>query len=135
MKVGPTVAPAFSLENYHGLQNIEFGQALRILENYTRMLFSGDQRKLIWAFLTQEMPKLSINRIVSDVSKIHQMNAADFPSFYRPGIRAQLINKKTLKMQNDFILEFPQGENHCHILNLVSPGWTCALPFADYIVE
>lgn len=63
------------------------------------------------------------------------MNAADFPSFYRPGIRAQLINKKTLKMQNDFILEFPKGENHCHILNLVSPGWTCALPFADYIVE
>lgn len=109
MKVGPTVAPAFSLENYHGLQNIEIGQALRILENYTRLLFSTEQRKLIWAFLTQEMPKMSIKRIVSDVSKIHRMNAADFPSFYRPGIRAQLINKKTLKMQNDFILEFPEG--------------------------
>ena len=81
------------------------------------------------------MTKLSINRIVRDVSKIHQMSPGDFPKFYRPGIRAQLINKKTLKMQNDFILEIPVGQNHCHILNLVSPGWTCALPFADYIVE
>jgi hypothetical protein len=52
------------------------------------MLFSSDQRKLIWAFLTQEMPKLSINRIVRDVSKIHAMNANDFKTFYRPGIRA-----------------------------------------------
>ncbi len=88
VKVGPTVAPAFSLENYHGLENIEYSQALRILENYTRMLFSSDQRKLIWAFLTQEMPKLSINRIVRDVSKIHAMNPNDFKTFYRPGIRA-----------------------------------------------
>ena len=98
------------------------------------MLFSSDQRKLIWAFLTQEMPKLSINRIVRDVSKIHSMNANDFKTFYRPGIRAQLVNKKTLKMQNDFLLELGKA-GELHILNLVSPGWTCSFPFADYIVE
>ena len=74
IKVGPTVAPVFSLENYHGLQNLEFSQVARILENYSRMLFSSEQRKLMWAFMTQEMPKLSINRIIKDVSKIHQMN-------------------------------------------------------------
>jgi len=62
------------------------------------------------------------------------MNQDDFKTFYRPGIRAQLINKETLKMQNDFLLEFGKT-NELHILNLVSPGWTCSFPFADFIVE
>lgn len=68
MKIGPTVAPAFANENYHGLQNLKIGETFRILSNYTRMLFTSDQRKLIWTFLTEEVPKLSINRIVKDVS-------------------------------------------------------------------
>ena len=34
---------------------------------------------------------------------------------------------------NDFRIE---GEkNNFHVLNLVSPGWTCALPIADYVIE
>ena len=52
IKVGPTVAPAFSIENYRGLENVKLGQALHIMNNYARMLFSSEQRKLIWAFLT-----------------------------------------------------------------------------------
>ena len=33
----------------------------------------------------------------------------------------------------DFILE---GDHHTmHILNAVSPGLTCALPFADYVCD
>jgi L-2-hydroxyglutarate oxidase LhgO len=42
MKIGPTVAPAFSLENYHGLENINIAEALRISANYAKMLFSSD---------------------------------------------------------------------------------------------
>ncbi len=52
VKVGPTVAPAFSLENYHGLENIDVAQALRIIGNYIRMMGSPGERKLIWAFIT-----------------------------------------------------------------------------------
>jgi len=68
MKIGPTVAPAFAMENYTGLQNLNWSDTVRILSNYTRMLFTSDQRKLVWTFLTEEVPKLSINRIVKDVS-------------------------------------------------------------------
>ena len=42
MKIGPTVAPAFSLENYNGFENIKLQDAIRIHGNYTRMLFSSD---------------------------------------------------------------------------------------------
>lgn len=88
MKVGPTVAPAFAMENYNGIEKLNWNDTLRILSNYTRMLFSSDQRKLVWTFLTEEVPKLSICRIVKDVSKIHEMNRDNFSHFYRPGIRA-----------------------------------------------
>ena len=82
------------------------------------------------------MPKHSIKRLVRDVSKIHHIGpeeAKTFKEFYRPGIRAQLINKKSMKMHNDFILEF--GEGMLHILNVVSPGWTCSMPVAEHIVK
>ena len=42
IKVGPTVSPAFSMENYTGLENIKIEEALRIFKNYFRMLFASD---------------------------------------------------------------------------------------------
>jgi hypothetical protein len=89
MKIGPTLAPAFAIENYNGLEKLDLaGDTMRILWNYWRMLFSGEQRKIIIAFLTEEVPKMSISRITRDVSQIHEMNRADFTKFHRPGIRA-----------------------------------------------
>jgi L-2-hydroxyglutarate oxidase LhgO len=40
VKVGPTVSPAFSIENYHGLQNVNVNEALGIIGNYIKLLFS-----------------------------------------------------------------------------------------------
>ena len=47
LKVGPTLSPAFSLENYEYFQNIEFKQLAKILLNYAKLLGSK-QRDLIW---------------------------------------------------------------------------------------
>lgn len=33
----------------------------------------------------------------------------------------------------DFVIE--GDERSTHVLNAVSPGWTCSLPFASYIVD
>ena len=49
------------------------------------------------------------------------------------GIRAQLPDIRTRKLEMDFVLE--GDERSMHVLNAVSPGWTCALPFAQYAVE
>ncbi len=48
------------------------------------------------------------------------------------GIRAQLISTKG-NLVDDFVIEW--GENSVHVLNSVSPGMTCSLPFAEYVVE
>jgi L-2-hydroxyglutarate oxidase LhgO len=48
-----------------------------------------------------------------------------------PGIRAQLVNLETGALVQDFLVE--KGVNSTHILNAVSPGWTSALPFGEFI--
>jgi len=50
----------------------------------------------------------------------------------RSGIRAQLLDTRTKKLEMDFVLE--GDERSLHVLNAVSPGWTCAFPFAAHVV-
>ncbi|MEO0147851.1 MAG: L-2-hydroxyglutarate oxidase [candidate division WOR-3 bacterium] len=47
------------------------------------------------------------------------------------GIRAQLVNVKTWKMENDFLVI--KRDNVIHILNAVSPAFTSSLAFAEYL--
>ena len=56
-----------------------------------------------------------------------------FSGWGRSGIRAQLVNKKSKKLEMDFVLE--GDDQSMHILNAVSPGFTCALPFAEYVCD
>ena len=51
----------------------------------------------------------------------------------KPGIRAQLMDVRTRKLEMDFVLE---GDSRSfHVLNAVSPGWTCSMPFAEHVCE
>jgi len=51
---------------------------------------------------------------------------------YRSGIRAQMVDLKG-RMMNDILIEY--GPHSTHVLNAVSPGMTCSLAFAEYIVD
>jgi hypothetical protein len=51
----------------------------------------------------------------------------------KPGIRAQLLDIKKRRLEMDFVLE--GDERSMHVLNAVSPGFTCSLPFADYVCD
>ena len=44
-----------------------------------------------------------------------------------------LVSKKTNNLVMDFIIE--QDNKSLHILNAVSPAWTCALSFSEYVVD
>lgn len=50
-----------------------------------------------------------------------------------PGIRAQLVHLPTGRLEQDFVVK--KYLNSVHVLNAVSPGWTSALPFGDWIVS
>jgi L-2-hydroxyglutarate oxidase LhgO len=56
-----------------------------------------------------------------------------FRHWGKPGIRAQLIERKSNNLVMDFVIE---GDAHStHVLNAVSPAFTCALPFASHVVD
>jgi hypothetical protein len=56
-----------------------------------------------------------------------------FNEMFESGIRAQLLDIKARKLEMDFVIE--GDEKSTHILNAVSPGWTCAMPFAAYYCD
>lgn len=51
---------------------------------------------------------------------------------WRTGIRAQLV-KNDGALVDDFVVE--EQDRALHVLNVVSPGFTCALPLADFLAE
>ena len=68
-----------------------------------------------------------------DIIVLKNINLNNFTSWGNTGIRAQLINTKTKKLEMDF--KFEGDQNSFHILNAVSPAFTCAEPFSKLIVE
>jgi len=49
------------------------------------------------------------------------------------GIRAQLVHTGTAELISDFVVE--PGPRSTHVLNAVSPAFTAAFPFAEYVVD
>ena len=64
---------------------------------------------------------------------VNDMDPRAFRTWGRPGIRAQLYDRKERALVMDFLVE--PAERSVHVLNAVSPGFTCAFPFADHLVE
>src|SRR5699024_11747478 len=82
----------------------------------------------------EEMKKYKKSYFINlSLKMVKHVDEKGFGSFMKPGIRAQLLNKETLELVQDFVIE--GDENSFHILNAVSPGFTFAFPFSIYIVD
>jgi len=131
-KIGPTAIPAFWRENYAGWDNFKLDEMLEIIVREAGLfLFSGfDFRRLA----AEEMRKYSRSVLVNLANEIAEdMRIEDYQEWGRPGIRAQLVDLKKSKLEMDFVVQ--AGVKSCHVLNAVSPGLTCAIPFAEYVCD
>ena len=73
-------------------------------------------------------------RLVSLASTLATgVKVEDYRHWGKPGIRAQLLELKTKKLEMDFVVE--GDEKSFHVLNAVSPAWTCSIPFSKYVCE
>jgi len=101
------------------------------ITGYLGLLFFKNPkfRSLAW----DELKKYHRNYLIKEAKKlVYQMDEKGFNRWGKPGIRAQLLNKNTLELVQDFVIE---GDKHSlHILNAVSPAFTACLPFAEYVV-
>jgi L-2-hydroxyglutarate oxidase LhgO len=132
IKIGPTAIPAFWREQYGAFDNFRFGEFVEILFREAGLMFSSsfDFKRLA----IEELRKYSRPRLVALASHLASgIEERHYKKWGQPGIRAQLLDIKSRKLEMDFVIE--GDEKSTHILNAVSPGWTCALPFASYVVD
>lgn len=130
-KIGPTAIPAFWREQYGGLSGFRAGEAVEVAWRGARLLAgSGAFRRLA----IEELRKYSRRRMVALASQLARgVEPGDYQRWGKPGIRAQLMNTTTGALEMDFVIE--GDDKSLHILNAVSPGFTCALPFAELIAD
>jgi L-2-hydroxyglutarate oxidase len=129
-KIGPTAIPAFWREQYAGLENFRIHEFLDLSLRQLHLLgFSNfDFKKLAF----QELRKSSRRHLIKLASSLVEgVQPEHYQNWGKPGIRAQLIDIKKKSLQMDFVLE--GDDKSMHILNAVSPGFTCSIPFSHYV--
>jgi L-2-hydroxyglutarate oxidase len=131
-KIGPTAIPALWREQYGGLGRFKLPEFMEIMAQTFGLLASSrfDFLKLA----ANEVLKYSKTRMVSLAGTLaHGVKAENYQKWGKPGIRAQLVNITTRKLEMDFVIE---GDNKSmHVLNAVSPGFTCGIPFSEYVCD
>jgi len=132
IKIGPTSIPAFWRENYNGMENFCFAEMAEIL-SWEAVLFLCNS--FHFRQLAIEEVKKYNRRYFTQLAKdmVQHIDTDKFNHWIRPGIRAQLLQRDTRELVMDFVVE---GDNtSTHILNAVSPAFTCSFPFARWVVE
>lgn len=132
IKIGPTAIPSLWRENYKGLANFNVLEFFSIAFYELKLLIfnSFNFRSLA----LEEIKKYTKSYFINlSLKMVKRLDKNGFGAYMKPGIRAQLLNKETLELVQDFVIE---GDSRSiHILNAVSPGFTCAFPFSRHVVN
>lgn len=131
-KIGPTAIPAFWRENYKGFDNFNLKEFMQIIYYELKLFITNAFGFRQLAF--SEIKKYSLSYLKGLATKLTtKMDHKGFDSWSTPGIRAQLLNKNTLELVQDFVVE--SDDDSIHVLNAVSPAFTSSMPFANWVVE
>jgi L-2-hydroxyglutarate oxidase len=132
IKIGPTAIPALWRENYDLKENFSLNEMAEVLffESKLYMTNAFNFRSLAH----EEMRKYNKEYFISLASAmVKDLDPAGFTEWTKPGIRAQLLDTQTLSLVQDFVVE--GDKDSVHVLNAVSPAFTCAFPFSQYVAE
>jgi L-2-hydroxyglutarate oxidase len=130
--LGPTAIPALGRENYRSLSGIVPADIARITKasavqfardtNGFRRLAVIETGKLLKSQFTK-----AVQRLIPAIRSEHLLPCT------KVGMRAQLHDSVSSQLINDFVIA--TGPASVHVLNAVSPAWTCSFPFAGFICE
>lgn len=131
-KIGPTAIPAFWREQYSGVNGFNLYDVAEILRLQLGLLFSAgfEFRRLA----VEEIAKCNRAHLVHLASRlVDGVCERNYRRWGKTGIRAQLLDTRTRTLEMDFVIE--GDARSLHVLNAVSPGWTCSIPFATHVVD
>jgi L-2-hydroxyglutarate oxidase LhgO len=82
----------------------------------------------------EEVRKYDRRTLVAQAAALaRDVRPEDFTSWAPSGIRAQLLDLESRKLEMDFRTE--GDDRSFHVLNAVSPAFTCALPFSEHVCD
>lgn len=128
IKIGPSAIPVLGRENYNGIKGISFRESMTNSMLMLRLYYQNhfNFRELTW----KELRLLKKSNLIKESAKlVHGINGKFIDT--SSGIRAQLFDIENKSLVNDFIIE--HTPNSTHILNAVSPAFTCSFAFAKHI--
>jgi L-2-hydroxyglutarate oxidase LhgO len=132
--IGPTALPALWREQYSGWAGFSARELLEVGATEARMFLTNASgfRRLAWREVRKYSRRALLRRAAELVPDVAGAGASGW-SWGEPGIRAQLFDVGRQALVDDFVLE--GDERSLHVLNAVSPAFTCAFPFADFVVD
>ncbi len=133
VKIGPTATPAFWREHYEGFNNFSLSEFISTIRWLSFLMTKTDFRSLaveeIKKYRKDYMLAMAWHLLREPVSSVENKF-----HWSKPGIRPQLIDKRTKSLVMDFVVERGEDES-VHILNAVSPAFTASYPFTKWVVE
>jgi len=131
-KIGPTAIPALWREQYGGISRFSLAEFIEIAGRGLSLL--GNAGFEFRRLAIEEIKKYSRRRMVRLAGELVKgVRLEDYSKWGKPGIRAQLLDIRRRRLEMDFVLE--GDDRSMHVLNAVSPAFTCSLPFSQYVCD
>lgn len=129
--VGPTAVPALGREQYRGMKGMNIKETMPVLYHLLRQYKNNEQG--FRNYTHREVLNFLKPKFVNTAQTlVPSLTASDLSLSGKVGIRAQLLDILNSRLVMDFLIE--QTNNETHILNAVSPAFTSAFGFSDYVV-
>lgn len=131
-KIGPTALPCYWRENYSGIARFRADEFVSVASMELRLLLrAGFDFRGIALSETRKRFRRTLVRQASELAT--DVRLGQYTRWGQPGIRAQLLDVKRRTLVMDFVA---QGDaESLHVLNAVSPAFTCSIPLARHIVQ
>tara|TARA_B100000674_G_scaffold498945_1_gene540540 strand:+ start:1902 stop:3134 length:1233 start_codon:yes stop_codon:yes gene_type:complete len=132
VSIGPTATPAWGRENYRGIDAIEPAMAASNLAVLARQYFAnrGGFRRYVHEQAFLALPPLLLR---AAQQLIPEVRAEHIELSQKVGIRSQLFNRNTRRLEDDFLCL--AGPSSTHVLNAISPAFTASFALADLILD
>lgn len=130
--LGPTATPALGRENYSGMSGVQLSDLAVIGAQLTSQFIANRDgfRRLAW----QESRRVFRSGFFVAAQKLlPRLQKQHLEKSTKVGIRAQMLDRKTGRLVMDFLVE--KSESATHVLNAISPAFTCSFPLARLIVD
>lgn len=129
---GPTAIPALGRENYGMLQGIQLGESAKIGWQLAR-LYARNQENFRHLVHSEVQLYRKVRFIEMVRRLVPEIQVDDLIPSRKVGIRPQLINLRTQKLEMDFVIE--STSSSLHVLNAISPAFTSGFAFAELLVD